>query len=163
MSSLDRFKRAQAQPYAGFDTALEEMRAGRKRSHWIWYVFPQLSGLGSSEMSRRFGLEGLAEAIEYLEDSMLRGRFLIIAQAVADRVRQDGVPLRTLMGSAIDATKLVSSLTLFEHAARTLDKAAPDAEMRSIADICGCLLDDAASAGYARCQRTLAQIAAGDK
>jgi uncharacterized protein (DUF1810 family) len=70
-SRLQRFKDAQDRPPSGFDAALAEMRAGAKRSHWIWYVFPQLAGLGSSAASLTYGLDGRAEAEEYLRDPVL--------------------------------------------------------------------------------------------
>jgi len=58
---LQRFKDAQDQPMAGFESALAEIRAGGKRSHWIWYVFPQLAGMGHSAMSQTYGLDGIDE------------------------------------------------------------------------------------------------------
>ena len=63
-STLDRFRAAQDAPHSGFETALEEMRTGRKRGHWIWYVFPQLSGLGGSSFSQTYAINGVAEAVE---------------------------------------------------------------------------------------------------
>lgn len=60
--SLQRFHEAQADPHAGYDTALPEIRRGRKTSHWIWYIFPQLAGLGRSTMAERYAIRDLAEA-----------------------------------------------------------------------------------------------------
>ena len=57
--------------FAGFDSALAEMRAGQKQGHWIWYVFPQLAGLGSSRLAQVYGIDGRAEAIDYLRDPIL--------------------------------------------------------------------------------------------
>lgn len=68
---LARFREAQEHCYA---TALEELRSGRKRSHWIWFVFPQLKGLGRSSNSEEYGLTGLAEARAYLADPLLGQR-----------------------------------------------------------------------------------------
>ena len=65
-SRLARFKDAQAQHVSGFESALSEIHSGGKRSHWIWYVFPQLSGMGYSAPSRTYGLDGVREAEEYL-------------------------------------------------------------------------------------------------
>jgi uncharacterized protein (DUF1810 family) len=62
MVDLDRFRNAQDDPRAGFATALAELRAGHKTSHWIWYILPQLAALGRSSMARRFGLAGVEEA-----------------------------------------------------------------------------------------------------
>ena len=83
MSRLERFKTAQESPGSGFDTALAEIRAGRKRSHWIWYIFPQLAGLGGSARSKTFAIEGEGEAEEYLRDPLLRARLLEITAAAA--------------------------------------------------------------------------------
>ncbi|MGE5835869.1 MAG: DUF1810 family protein, partial [Acidobacteriota bacterium] len=85
MTGLERFKSAQAAAHSGFDTALAEIRAGGKRGHWIWYIFPQLAGLGGSPMSAHFAIAGEAEAMEYLRDRDLRARLLTITTAVAER------------------------------------------------------------------------------
>src|SRR5262245_31529389 len=98
-SSLQRFKDAHNQAYAGYETALAEIRAGQKRSHWIWYVFPQLIGLGMSHMSRVYGIADVEEAVAYLRDPELRERLLSIAAAARDRVRE-GVPVETLMDAS---------------------------------------------------------------
>src|SRR4051794_3735982 len=118
-SPLDRFHRAQEDPHAGFAAAMAELRAGRKQGHWIWYVFPQLSGLGSSAQSRTYGIDGLEEALAYLDDDLLRARLAEAISVVAEEIRK-GVALETLMASSIDVRKLVSSLTLFEAAAIAL-------------------------------------------
>ena len=68
VSDLERFKRAQDQPHSGFATALSELRSGRKTGHWIWYVFPQLSGLGTSDVSQIYGIADVTEATDYLRD-----------------------------------------------------------------------------------------------
>jgi uncharacterized protein (DUF1810 family) len=68
MSDLDRFRDAQEGMY---EQALREIRMGRKTSHWIWYVFPQLRGLGTSEMSYIYGIDGPGEAEEYIADPVL--------------------------------------------------------------------------------------------
>ena len=135
--SIERFREAQNSA-AGFDVALEELRTGAKRSHWIWYVFPQLQGLGGSPESRYFAIHDAAEAEAYLRDGELRSRYLQIASTVAEQLgRPDAPALRTLMGSAIDAAKLVSSLTLFRHTARSLharDKLEDYAAIARVAD-----------------------------
>jgi uncharacterized protein (DUF1810 family) len=144
---LHRFKSAQDDPYSGFDAALSELRAGRKTGHWIWYVFPQLAGLGMSEMSRIYGIDGPDEAAAYLRDPLLQGRLLTAATAVAEQLRA-GVPLTRLLGSSIDVVKLVSSMTLFgEIASRLKD--------RPLADVAEEILRAAASEGYPLCQITL--------
>ena len=92
MFDLDRFRRAQAQSVDGFNTALGELQAGRKRSHWIWYIFPQLAGLGSSAMADRYALQGVAEAMEYLRDAMLRGRLLALTHALVTQLQRRPAP-----------------------------------------------------------------------
>jgi len=159
MSRLHRFKQAQASSHAGFQTALAEIRSGRKRSHWIWYVFPQLAGMGSSSMSRAYAIDGLKEAREFLQDSELRTRYLTIAQAVAEQLRTEEKPaLSDVMGSEIDAHKIVSSLTLFGRVAEDLNAAEPNIDYESIARTAGDVLAIAAAQGYPACARTLQQL-----
>jgi len=110
--SLQRFHHAQASQWAGYATALSEMRAGRKSSHWIWYIFPQVAGLGRSSTAQEYALGGLDEACNYLRDPLLRSRYEEVASAVAEHLSR-GAPLEELMGGSTDAHKLVSSLTLF--------------------------------------------------
>ena len=106
---LQRFKDAQERDYR---QALAEIRAGRKRSHWIWYVFPQLQGLGRSPMCARYGIRGMGEAEAYLADETLRGRLVEISRALLELEGSDPV---TVMGH-IDALKLRSCMTLFSLA-----------------------------------------------
>ena len=103
---LVRFKRAQARDY---DIALREIRSGRKRSHWMWYIFPQVRGLGHSSMADYYGLDGREEARAYLADPMLGPRLLTISEALLeledkDAARVFGFP---------DVLKLRSCMTLF--------------------------------------------------
>ena len=155
---LERFTTAQDAPESGFEVALAEIQDGRKRSHWIWYVFPQLSGLGGSQMSQVFGIDGPSEAADYLRHPVLSARLLTITTAVAASVRR-GVALGTLMGSRTDVLKLASSLTLFEHVARQLHEAQPDARQRAMAEAAETVLMAAESEGYPRCARTLRRLA----
>jgi uncharacterized protein (DUF1810 family) len=156
MSRLQRFKDAQNLSGSGFESALSEISAGGKRGHWIWYVFPQLSGLGHSASSRTYGIDSVAEAEDYLRDPLLRSRLLTIATAVAERVSQGrNSPLLRLMGSPIDATKLVSSLTLFGEVAKRLHNAESLDEYGSIARVAETILAVAAAEGYPPCQFTL--------
>jgi uncharacterized protein (DUF1810 family) len=150
---LDRFRRAQdeAGP-GGYATALAELQSGRKRSHWIWYVFPQLAGLGQSPAAVRFGLRGREEAAAYLRDGVLRVRLLSVIDAVLAQLRRSPVPsLVEVMGSEIDAVKLVSSMTLFREVARD----AGDAELSSRA---GAVLQAAKRQGYDECAFTLREL-----
>jgi uncharacterized protein (DUF1810 family) len=154
---LTRFKEAQDRPDSGFESALREIRAGAKQGHWIWWVFPQLSGLGSSSVSRAYGVHGLVEAEEYLRDATLGSRLLTIATAVADHLAQ-GASIETLMGSPVDAMKLVSSLTLFGRAARELHAAEGRADYGALARVAATVLSAAELQGYGPCQYTLSQV-----
>lgn len=107
---LDRFTAAQAHV---FESAMAELKAGRKRSHWMWFVFPHLRGLGSSPRSDFYGLGSLAEAVDYLRDPLLGARLIACTEAV---LAHEATPLGTIFGSPDDA-KFVSCMTLFERAA----------------------------------------------
>lgn len=158
---LERFRTAQAQPHSGFDSALAELRAGRKVGHWIWYVFPQLSGLGISGLSQKYAISGEAEAEEYLRDPLLLDRLLIITRAVAEQLDGGrGVHLETLMGSSVDVLKLVSSLTLFGHVAGRLHAREGLEAHGALARAADEVLGIAARTGYARCEYTRARLTA---
>jgi uncharacterized protein (DUF1810 family) len=108
---LGRFVTAQDRG-GTFEQAMSELRAGRKSSHWMWFVFPQVSGLGHSPMSRTFAISGLAEAKAYLEHPVLGPRLRQAADlvlAVPDRSAEQ-------VFGGIDAQKLHSSMTLFLRA-----------------------------------------------
>lgn len=153
--SLKRFHEAQADPRAGYELALAEIRRGRKCGHWIWYIFPQLTGLGHSPTARHYGIRDLAEAREFLRDPVLRRRLGEIAAAVRDQLAR-GADLATLMGSNLDALKLISSLTLFRAAARTTAREA--AALDGLATVCHAILTAAEAQGYPPCSRTLSMI-----
>jgi uncharacterized protein (DUF1810 family) len=153
---LQRFRQAQDQPHAGFDAALAEIQAGGKQGHWIWYIFPQLSGLGTSHLSQVYGLAGAGEALEYLQDPVLRERLLIITNAVAGQLRR-GVGVSRLMGSDIDARKLVSSLTLFAQLARSPGANEAD-DYRDLAHVAEEVLAAAAAEGFPQCRFTLDRL-----
>jgi uncharacterized protein (DUF1810 family) len=104
--NLDRFVRAQEGDY---DCALAEIRRGRKSSHWMWYVFPQLAGLGRSPVSQRYAITGADEAAAYLRHPVLGPRLGEIAEAV---MGVDGRSAHDIFGSP-DDLKLHSSATLF--------------------------------------------------
>lgn len=154
---LARFHRAQAQPFAGYDTAIAELRAGRKDSHWIWYVFPQLGGLGSSSQSQRYGLADLDEAVAYLEDPILGSRLVEATTAVAEQIR-NGTSLSILMASTVDVLKLVSSLTLFEAAAARLYEREGLEIYSAFAAVADEVLMAAFAEGHPRCQFTLSRL-----
>jgi uncharacterized protein (DUF1810 family) len=109
---LDRF--VEAQNASGtYDQALAELRAGVKRGHWMWFVLPQLAGLGRSQTTERYAVSGLPEARAYLAHPVLGPRLRECARALDDLAQTD--PREVLGG--IDAVKLRSSMTLFERAA----------------------------------------------
>ena len=107
---LGRFLEAQSGDY---QTALAEVRAGRKRSHWMWYIFPQIGGLGLSSMSRRYAIGSLGEARAYLAHPVLGPRLVEIAEAA---LAVEGRSARDIFGSP-DDMKLRSCATLFARAA----------------------------------------------
>jgi uncharacterized protein (DUF1810 family) len=106
---LSRFLAAQEDSYA---QAISELRAGRKRSHWSWFIFPQVLGLGSSPMSVRFAIRSLDEAKAYLAHPVLGVR---LRECVAAMNAHDGLDAVQILG-AIDARKFHSCLTLFAEA-----------------------------------------------
>lgn len=106
---LERFVVAQEGVY---ERALAELRAGRKRSHWMWFVFPQLRGLGRSAQSAFYGIRGLDEARRYLAHPLL-GPMLEVATRC---VLEAGVPPQEILGQ-LDGQKFVSCMTLFAQAA----------------------------------------------
>ena len=155
-SGLERFIAAQGD--GEFESALAEIEAGRKRSHWIWFVFPQIHGLGTSQMSRAYAIAARDEAVAYLQHPVLSARLMQITEAAAAQI-QNGVPLSMLMGSAVDAAKLVSSMTLFAAVARSMPEAQRTAVTEGIADAADAILTAAASQGFARCSHTEAVLA----
>jgi uncharacterized protein (DUF1810 family) len=110
--SLHRFVLAQDDG-ATYERAVAELRAGRKQSHWMWFVFPQIAGLGQSAMSRTYAIASLEEARAYLEHPLLGARLLQCTQIVAEL---RGASAQDVFG-AVDAVKLRSSMTLFAAAA----------------------------------------------
>jgi uncharacterized protein (DUF1810 family) len=109
---LERFIAAQAQG-GTYEAALAELRGGRKRSHWMWFVFPQLAGLGRSPMARAYAIGSLAEARAYLAHPLLGPRLRACASVL---IGLPGAEAEDVFGS-IDAIKLRSSMTLFAAAA----------------------------------------------
>ena len=108
---LSRFVRAQDEG-ATHARALAELRRGRKTSHWMWFVFPQIAGLGRSGMAQRYAIASLDEARAYLAHPVLGPRLLECARVVADTA---GASAEDIFGG-IDALKLRSSMTLFLRA-----------------------------------------------
>lgn len=110
MDELQRFLDGQR---FGHETALKEMIAGEKRNHWIWYVFPQIKGLGHSPNSHLYGVKDLDEAKAYLAHPILGTRLREITNVVLTHVDKD---IHNIMGSGLDAMKFKSSMTLFDAA-----------------------------------------------
>ncbi|MQN00725.1 MAG: DUF1810 domain-containing protein [Lachnospiraceae bacterium] len=112
---LQRFKDAQKDD---FETALSEIKAGKKRSHWMWYIFPQIHGLGMTGISRFYSIQSIKEAVDFMKDPVLGERLIEISSALLDLETDDPYEV---FGSP-DYLKLLSCMTLFE-------KAAPDEEV----------------------------------
>lgn len=108
--NLQRFVEAQAPVY---EQVRRELTEGRKRTHWMWFVFPQLSGLGRTAMAERFGIASLAEARAYLAHPVLGPRLREFAGLLREYAGSE--PIEAIMGS-VDALKLRSSMTLFARA-----------------------------------------------
>jgi uncharacterized protein (DUF1810 family) len=108
--NLQRFVDAQDRDGA-YDRALAELEHGRKQSHWIWFVFPQIQGLGSSQTARFYAISSLAEATAYLKHPVLGPRLDTAAEILLELPGRD--PAEILGG--LDAMKLRSSMTLFSH------------------------------------------------
>ena len=106
---LDRFIEAQNDKYEGYDSALSEIRQGRKQGHWIWYVFPQLKNLGRSSTAQFYGIDGIDEARAYLDEPALHERLIEISQALLEI--EETNPVKVF--GHIDAMKVKSSMTLF--------------------------------------------------
>ncbi|MFQ6794356.1 MAG: DUF1810 domain-containing protein [Thomasclavelia sp.] len=111
MSDLNRFLKAQETSYL---QALTEIKNGRKTSHWIWYIFPQLKGLGMSSTADYYGIESLDEAIEYLQEPTLKARLYEITEALLKLEETNPV---AVLGYP-DNLKVCSSMTLFYQASK---------------------------------------------
>ena len=115
MSKLDRFLKAQEKQY---EIALNEIKSGKKQTDWMLYIFPQIKGLGFTDMSKNYAIENIDEAIEYLNNDILRTRLMEICQALLDLGKVD---INQVMGFP-DDLKLKSCMTLFKEAeAKSLD------------------------------------------
>ena len=108
---LERFVTAQNSG-GTYHRAVAELRNGRKTSHWMWFIFPQIAGLGHSAMAQAYAISDLAEAKAYLADPVLGPRLIECAETVASH---HGLTAEHIFGG-IDAIKLRSSMTLFAHA-----------------------------------------------
>ena len=109
MASIERFISAQERDYA---TALQEVKNGRKQGHWIWYIFPQIAGLGASSTSQYYAIANMTEAKEYLANPILRARLTEISTALLELSTDNA---ESVFGY-LDAMKVRSSMTLFKYA-----------------------------------------------
>ena len=107
--NLQRFLDAQKNDYAD---ALHEIKQGYKQSHWIWFIFPQMRGLGMSYMAEYYGISSIEEARAYLDHPTLRARLLEISTAL---LKHKGKSTAYEILGTIDAIKVRSSVTLFDH------------------------------------------------
>ena len=110
MPDLERFITAQDTSY---EFALNEIKAGRKKGHWIWYIFPQLKDLGYSANAKYYGIENLDEAKDYLAHPILGRRLIEISEALLNLSENNPA---VVMNGEIDAMKLQSCMTLFAYA-----------------------------------------------
>ena len=115
MAHLERFIKSQEDDY---DTALKEIKNGKKTSCWMWYIFPQIKGLGMSYMANFYGIDDIEEAIEYLNHELLRNRLVEISNALLE-LKED-TDIHYVMGFP-DDLKLKSSMTLFKKAEELSD------------------------------------------
>ena len=110
MEDINRFLHAQ-DDFGGYQQAVLELKAGRKTGHWIWYIFPQIQGLGRSSNSKLYAISSLDEAKEYLAHPVLGAR---LKECTGVILSNKGDDIYAIMGSSIDAVKLRSSMTLFD-------------------------------------------------
>jgi len=111
-TGLYRFIEAQEN---SFDEALAEIKAGRKKSHWMWYIFPQILGLGQSEMSKFYAIQNIREAVSYLQHPVLGKRLILICHELC----KQGTNKANAIFGGPDDLKLKSSMTLFSSLTKT--------------------------------------------
>lgn len=145
--NLERFVSIQNEVYAGYETALQEIKCGRKESHWIWYIFPQLKSLGQSYDAKYYGIENLDEAVEYLQHPVLGERLIEITQEFSKWAEKGKTePIQILGG--IDSMKMRSCMTLFYEAACQIHSP----EKRCFEEVLDVFY------GGTRCERTLKEL-----
>lgn len=133
-----------------YERAISELESGRKQTHWVWYVFPQWVGLGTSQEVQRFGVPSIRAAAEYLGHPTLRANYFRAISATRSHL-DSGTALTRILRSP-DDRKFVSSLTLMEQAVNQSDTSENlSAQMQEILQI-------AQEQGFDRCQRTLAWL-----
>ena len=144
-AALERFHDGYRHDY---EHALTELKAGRKRSHWMWFIFPQLAGLGSSPTAAHYAIRNRAEADAFLRDPILGPGYRTLVDTVWQQVCGAGITIRDLFGRP-DDQKLVSSLTLFAGVAAYLGADWADTVTKANG-----ILDHAEQQGLPRCATT---------
>jgi uncharacterized protein (DUF1810 family) len=161
MNDLERFHKAQQSKNSGYAQAYEEIMAGNKTSHWIWYIFPQLRMLGFSFTAKYYGIVNFKEACDYLRDSLLFKHYNEIVEIIEQQLIADPTkPLNKLMGSQVDADKLSSSLTLFREVASFLgsQEGKPKHDFNGLKNRCDNIFILIAKQNYYPCERTLSYL-----
>ncbi len=156
MRNIQRFTQAQrgSADFPSYTKAHAEIAAGKKRTHWMWYIFPQLAALGRSQTAKYFGIVGFEEACEYLSDVALFGNYQEIASLVLKQLKTRSA--KDLFGA--DAVKLVSSLTLFQAAASYLSQGNQSSKFAQLAKCCDDIFSELRKKGYTPCKETRALI-----
>ncbi len=151
-NTIKRFINAHQGEYKG---AFKEIKNGKKVSHWIWYIFPQLKILGYSETAKYYGIWDFKESCNYLRNPLLFKHYTDIVELVESQLNK-GIALEKLMGGEVDAKKLASSLTLFcataKHLATIEQENAP--QYNKLADCCERIFKIITKQGYYRCSKT---------
>lgn len=155
--SMD-LKRFESHHPVDFDRALAEIRSGRKRTHWMWFIFPQIVSLGRSPTAIEYGITCTEEASAYLRHPILGRDYTAIVEAARQQVVSHGIGLTALMGSP-DDFKLVSSVTLFG----TIARRSGDAQLEQLADHCDEVIEQAELQGFPRCVATMDFLAANER
>lgn len=156
--SLQRFHEAQTTNNS-FETARKEIQDGRKRSHWIWYIFPQLrSSWTISDTAKKYAIADFEEALAFFNDTTLFERYQIMVGLVLQQLNTPGVCVVVLMGGDVDALKLASSLTLFEAVSARLSQSATDDKFVVFKGLCDAIFKVIEPQGFGRCKNTLEKI-----
>ncbi len=154
--SITRFTKAQqgSTYHRSYQQAYQELQQGKKETDWIWYIFPQLKVLGRSDAAKHFGIVDLEEACAYLQDEKLFKNYFEILLLVKKQL--ETIPAQQLMSKEIDVKKLVSSLTLFQEAARLLaQRGYANQDYPGLAECCSKVLAELEKQNYLPCQTTL--------
>ncbi|MBA2711838.1 MAG: DUF1810 family protein [Tatlockia sp.] len=157
MATIKQFIDAQNGKMAmpSYKQALAELSSGSKNGHWIWYILPQIQSLGHSKNAKFFGIKTFAEACDYLQNKILFDRYCEITKTVL-RQLQKGTPLLKLMGSSVDTSKLLASLTLFRTATRfLLYQGHLNLGYAKLIEDCDKIFNLVGKKGYSPCKTTL--------